>query len=439
MRPARKRVGVAVAFALACGTLAAAEPIPASATTIADAQGCEKATDPIWYETSQKSNLPTLLQQEKSWALTRGAGVTVAIVDSGVNAADPRLAGTLVGGVDLVGGGRPNGGTDIYGHGTVIAGIIAAQASDANTGSQLVGLAPDVKLLSVRVFTNTDQQEIDNGRGASAPRVASGIRWAADHGAQIINVSLSTSYSAPELVDAVAYATARGSLVIASSGNINPATEPALGVEETDTTRPRLPAAAPGAIGVSALTSAGDGSETGVVNTGATVTGAHVSLAAPGQNVLSLSLNTGDCYYAREAPSTSFATAFVSAAAALVAAAHPDETPQQWAYRLEATALRGNADARSDESGWGIVQPYNAIIVDPGPGTRGPAENPFLPDGHVEATPTPDIISIAGADGHVEANMVRTTYIVVGTTGALTLAAVIGAYAAWRRRRRPAS
>lgn len=373
----------------------------------------------------------SILQAESAWSITKGAGVTVAIVDSGVNGADPRLASRMVGGRDLVGGGEPNGGTDLFGHGTAIAGIIAAQPTSA---SALVGLAPGVKIMSMRVYTTTDQEEVENGRGAKPQRVADGIRAAADAGAEIINVALSTPYGSTALEEAVQYATARGSLVVASAGNADTSTDFTIGAVEEQVDGPRLPAAGKGAIGVSAL-SAAEAEGAGLEVTDATVVGPHVDLASPGQQILTTGLNGADCWIDTPAPSTSYATAYVSAAAALVAAAHPRETPEQWSYRLTATALRGNPDDRDDAYGWGIVQPYEAITLVPSAETRGPVPNPFAPTATETAAPVAEGITIAGPDGRHEADVTRTTYVFLATTGVLALASIIGVWAAMRRRR----
>ncbi|MDF2492124.1 MAG: hypothetical protein K0Q58_702 [Microbacterium sp.] len=298
-----------------------------------------------------------LMQSEMAWRETRGAGVTVAVVDSGVNASNPHLADAVVGGVNLVGDGTDGSGlTDTYGHGTAIAGQIASRLID---GSTVEGLAPEARILSVRVFAGVEQQQIEAGIGPSSPRLADGIRWAADQGAQIINVSMSTTQDLQILRDAVAYAEERGSLVVASSGN----RDSELAVEESEQDGPRFPAGSPGALGVAAA-------DLGGVVTESSIHGPHVDVSALGQSIPTASFVGGDCTYAGDVPKTSFATAYVSAAAALVAAAHPDETPAQWAYRLQATAVRADPDARDDEAGWGVVQPFEAIALIPGAGMR---------------------------------------------------------------------
>ncbi|MBZ4488305.1 S8 family serine peptidase [Microbacterium sp. cx-55] len=314
-----------------------------------------------------------LMQSTLAWDETRGEGVTVAVVDSGVNAANPHLRDAVSGGINLVGDGTdPSGLTDTYGHGTAIAGQIAARLID---GSSVEGLAPAARILSVRVFAGVEQQQVEAGLGPSTPRLADGIRWAADQGAQIINVSMSTTQDAAVLRDAVAYATERGSLIIGSSGN----RDSTLAVEENDTDGERYPAGIPGVLGVAAA-------DLGGVVTDASIHGPHVAVSALGQNIMTTSFVGGDCAYAGDTPATSFAAAYVSAAAALVASAHPNETPAQWAYRLEATAVRADPDARDDTSGWGIVQPYEAIALIPGSGIRGPA-SPFVDAPSDEATP----------------------------------------------------
>ncbi len=364
------------------------------------------------------SGMPTFnaMQVASAWDVSRGSGVTVAIVDSGVNGSDPRLQRALLPGINLVNDGTdPNGWTDLYGHGTAIAGQIAARPSDAST---LTGLAPNVKILPVRVYAATDEQTAEAGHGLTTDRLVAGIRAAADAGAQIINVSISNESASDEIDQAVAYATSKGSLVVASAGNV----QGALDVTSGGTTQLRYPAASPGALGVTASSVPGN------TVTDASVHGAHVDIAAPGQSILTLGLNTGDCVYAADAPATSYATGYISAAAALVAAEFPKETPEQWAYRLTATALRGNPDQRSDVSGWGVVQPFQALTMVPGPDTRGPA-SPFF-DTSGEAEPAPPIAVEPPGNQHA-VDLDRVVLIGVCAFGALAL---VGSVVAFRNR-----
>jgi membrane-anchored mycosin MYCP len=409
-----------LALTLAAGVaLAALSPSPARADTpvrtAADQEGCTAST-----RITERVPALDLMQSDLAWAVTRGAGVTVAVVDSGVDAANPHLRDAVAGGINLVGDGTdPSGLTDTHGHGTAIAGQIAARLID---GSSVEGLAPAARILSVRVFAGLDQQQIEAGFGPSSPRLADGIRWAADQGAQIINVSMSTTQDLPVLREAVAYASERGSLVVASSGN----RDSSLAIEESEQDGERFPAGAPGALGVAAA-------DLGGVVTDASIHGPHVAVSALGQSIPTTSYLGGDCTYAGDAPKTSFATAYVSAAAALVAAAHPDETPAQWAYRLEATAVRADPDARDDDAGWGVVQPYEAIALIPGQGVRGPV-SPFGAAGGAGAPPdAPAPVRVVDAPApDAEATVLAVT---VGV-GALILLAAIGAVGVFLARRR---
>ena len=363
-----------------------------------------------------------LLQADAVAPLSTGTGVLVAIVDSGINGSDPRLSPRIAGGVNLVpDGADPRGLTDLDGHGTAIAGLIAAQP---RKDSGVHGLAPDAQLYSVRVYATKENKDADAGLGPSTARTAQGIRVATDAGAQIINVSMSTPYSSAELDSAVAYALSRGSLVVASSGN---ATEADRSFAQDDLgDGPRFPAGSPGAIGVAAATVPG-----GVV-TDDSKHGPHVAIIAPGQSVLTTALNKGDCYFG-EAPASSYATGYASAVAALVASTHPTESPDEWAYRMMATALRASPDERDDRSGWGLVQPFEAITLVPGPDTRGPA-NPFQGGAVPAPAATGQSIVIAASDDQDELDASRVT--IVATVGAALLCVfgVIGVYRATRRR-----
>jgi subtilisin family serine protease len=104
-------------------------------------------------------------------------------------------------------------------------------------------------------------------------------------------------------------------------------------------------------------------------------------------NVLTTSFAAGDCLYASTAPSTSFATGYASAAAALVAQAHPGEGPAGWRYRLEASASRAHPDGRDDRNGWGLIQPYEAITMVADGTVRGPVSPLAKPVAVVEDPP----------------------------------------------------
>jgi type VII secretion-associated serine protease mycosin len=357
----------------------------------------------------------TSLQTTEAWKHSTGRGVTVAVVDSGIDASNVHLAGVVIGGINLVGDGEnAQGLVDQDGHGTAIAGQIAARPVE---GSTVIGIAPSATLLSVRVFAGQDTQSVDAGHGPTAARISEGIRWAADNGAIIINVSLSDFTEGSGLLDAVTYATARGALVVASAGNRG-----TTGFTEDSV---RYPAGYPGVLGVSAT------NEFGVV-TDDSIHGPQVAVAAPGVTVVTAGAGAGDCIYATEAASTSFATGYTSGAAALVASAHPTETPAQWKYRLEATALRANPDARDDVSGWGVIQPLDAITLVPSASTRGP-ESPFADNSGSAVQQADVVVEPRPSDSPFAVTKDAMLYLVVGTT---SVTAVLGVLITYRRFRR---
>ena len=140
-----------------------------------------------------------------AWGVTRGAGIVVAVVDTGVAPA-PDLEGRLLAGWNVLEGSAD--AVDDNGHGTHVAGTIG---ENADNGLAEVGLAPEVSLLPVKVLDAS-------GSGTDAD-VATGIVWAADHGARVLNLSLGGDTSSRLLSDAVRYATAHGVLIVAAAGN----------------------------------------------------------------------------------------------------------------------------------------------------------------------------------------------------------------------------
>lgn len=343
-----------------------------------------------------------------------GQGVTVAVVDSGIDVGNPHLTDAVVGGVNLVGDGeRPDGLSDVHGHGTVIAGEIAARRI---SGSGVVGLAPDADLLSVRVFRSDSEEDRDKGFGPTTERIAAGIRWAADHGARVINVSISMQQDAPELRAAVEYADALGALVVASGGNR--ASTP----DAPDDVR--FPAGYPQALGVTAAAANGRATDD-------SVHGPQVDVSAPGANVLSTATGAGDCQFSEEAPSASFATGYASAAAALVAQAHPSEPAAAWAYRLTATAVRSDPDLRDDVDGWGFIQPIAAIDLLPDASTRGPTSTFF--DTSASAV-RPEGVQIGSAPTESPFALTREATLLVAI-GAAALLGLLATLLLLRRRR----
>lgn len=248
--------------------------------------------------------------------------------------------------------------------------------------------------------------------------MAAGIRHAVENGARIVNVSLSSTTDDPELRAAVAAAAERGALVVASAGNRN--------TTQATQDSPRYPAAYPGVLGVAAV----DADDR---VTDDSIHGAHVDVAAPGTDVLTTFHAAGDCVLGG-AVSPSFATAYVSAAAALVAEAYPAETPDQWAHRLMATASRTQAGERDDLVGWGVVRPAEALtFVDDGtvPGPASPLHEP------VEVPrPDPEPVDLSSREDVLGGAQEASSWWLLGAAVAV-VGAVLAAQLRRRVRRRP--
>jgi serine protease len=271
----------------------------------------------------------TALQAAAVWADQSGAGSVVAVVDTGVAATHPDLSGLVLPGLDLV-GRCGSGQADGHGHGTHVAGIIAARAGNA---VGVAGLAQGTKILPVRALGN-------DGSGSDVD-VASGIAWAAEHDADVINLSLGSPDRSDAEQAAIDYAYSRGVLVVAAAGNDGGAGDP-----------PNYPGALDHVLAVGAV----DPSSSAPVFSNR---GRYVALAAPGVNVLSTVPPNG--YLAMDG--TSMAAPFVSATAALMRAANPALTPAQLTALLESTALDLWTPGRDDVTGYGQVRPVAAVAA----------------------------------------------------------------------------
>lgn len=403
--------GVAVGDAVATGSAVTG----VSSTPSVDAgQQCTPGDRVL---VSGASYLVDRLGLEKAWALSRGQGVTVAVVDSGVEAGNVHLADALVPGVSTFGDGSAAADDDLFGHGTAIAGLIAARAVD---GSGVVGIAPEAQIMPVRAFEAApeDGQSSRELAAPSAGSVTAGIRWAADHGAQIINVSLSDDQSADLYAEAVAYAHTRGSLVIASAGNRNTANSNSPDPEHF------YPGELAGALAVSAVL------KDGTWDPDSSYVGEHVDIAAPGQSMPSAYISGGDCVFNGDSASSSYATAVISGAAALVAARYPDETPDQWAFRLLQSAMRVAPAQPSDTVGWGEVRPAEALaLIDDGtlPGPPSPL--------HPAADPEPEDSRIISIEPDADPLDPARAIVGWGLGGAATISAIMLLLARARARR----
>lgn len=307
----------------------------------------------------------------RSWSLATGQGVTVAVVDSGVEDGNAHLEDAVLPGKSFVPGDDDSTGrTDVWAHGTAIAGIIAARPV---TDSAVVGMAPNAKILPVRVFVQEAVEgstPVPEGQRPDTARMADGIRWAAEQGADVINVSMSTSANDAGLRSAVRFAVSRDAVIVASAGNR---------VAEGERDGLRYPAALPGVIGVAA-------SDESDQVTDFSISGPQVDAHAPGQNILTTFLGNGDCLIGTDHPYSSYAAGYVSALAALLRERYPDASAEEIAYRIMASADRPRRDERDDVRGWGMISPYEALTMTIDTTRPGPP----VPGAETQQTPAVD-------------------------------------------------
>jgi type VII secretion-associated serine protease mycosin len=283
------------------------------------------------------------MHTQEAWQTTRGEGITVAVLDTGVEADHPDLAGNVLTGTDLVGFGAGEGDRSWAQHGTAMASIIAGHGHGPGDADGVMGIAPEAKILPVRVILEDGDPARGRARKTRGNALAQGIRWAADHGADVINLSLGDDSASahPERAEdeAVQYALKKGAVVVASAGN---------GGEKGD--HISYPAAYPGVIAATAVDRYGTRASFSTRRWYATVSapGVDVVIAYPDHR-----------YY--EGWGTSAASAFVSGAVALVKAAHPGLTPAQIKKLLEDTARDAPSGGRDDSRGFGFVDPAAAI------------------------------------------------------------------------------
>ncbi|MFF5176665.1 type VII secretion-associated serine protease mycosin [Micromonospora sp. NPDC000316] len=267
--------------------------------------------------------------------LTSGDGVTVAVVDSGVDRVHAQLAGRVLAGTDLLDPGG-DGGRDCAGHGTGVASIIAATS---RPGIAFHGLAPGARILPVRVSEQQVVQGRESGRTVSADEFARAIRWAVDHDADVVNLSVVLYVDDPQVRSAVRYAVDRDVVLVAAAGNLHDSGDP----------RP-FPAAYDGVLGVGAI--GADGTRAAFSQIGA-----YVDLVAPGSDVLVAAPGQGH----QRVEGTSYAVPFVAATAALLRSYRPELTAAQVVERIVATADPAPGSGDSGGYGAGVLNPYRAV------------------------------------------------------------------------------
>ncbi|MEZ0091278.1 type VII secretion-associated serine protease mycosin [Streptacidiphilus sp. EB129] len=343
----RALLHAAAALSAASALLAGTSPVATADTPITSVRALE------WW-------LDSMHAPDQIWKLSTGKGVTVAVIDSGVDANHPDLVGKVLPGQNFsaLSGGAD---TDADGHGTGMASFIVGSGRGFG-GKGMYGLAPDATILPLRVVGKGSTE--DAFAADLAAQLTSAIRAAADSDARIISISMGQQENEANVHAAVDYALGKGKLVIAAVGNDGQHGDPV-----------EYPAAFPGVVGVAATGQDGR-------TTAESEHGAQVAFTAPGDNMYRACVGpSGYCW----AHGTSDATALTSASAALVWSVHPDWTANQVIRVLIDTASSGgNPGARDPYFGFGIVRPREALA---NPGDPGAADvNPLLP---AAATPSP--------------------------------------------------
>lgn len=299
------------------------------------------------------------------WKVSTGKGISVAVVDTGVNPNTNSLKGQVLPGVDVT--GSTGDETDDYtGHGTSMAELIAGTGS----GGGIKGVAPGAKIIPIRtVLLGIGKKGEEQGDTS-----AKAIRAAADSDAKIISMSFETFSAFDGGLEAVQYAESKGKLLIAGVGNSADIAKNYIG----------YPAKYPGVVGVSAINENGEVAKF-------SQDGAYVDLASPGVDVPTWCDKTFKSY-CPQSNGTSQATAITSGAAALIWSAHPKWTANQVLRVMIDTAGRDwPKSTPSRYLGYGTIRPAQVLLKGkgvPGAADVDPVTNKKTPGLSVGASPS---------------------------------------------------
>ncbi|TFD82247.1 peptidase S8 [Cryobacterium sp. Sr8] len=306
----------------------------------------------------------------QAWATSKGAGVKVAIIDTGVAGGVADLAGAVVGGTDVSGLGTPNGQTPVgegSEHGTLVASLLAGRGTGTDAG--IIGVAPEASILSVSLAFGSSGATVSND-----DQIAEGIRWAVDNGASVINMSLTrNTLDWPESWDsAFLYAFEHDVVVVAAAGN-----------RGSGTTEVGAPATIPGVLAVAGVnrnkTASFDASSQGIT----------ISVAAPSEKLVGAVPAGGYVQWS----GTSAAAPIVSGLVALVRSAYPELDAAGVMNRIIATADPNGREVPSPIYGNGLINAAAAVTATV-PAAAGPTPTALLKDWihlhrRADTTPTP--------------------------------------------------
>ncbi|PRX20289.1 type VII secretion-associated serine protease mycosin [Actinoplanes italicus] len=301
------------------------------------------------------------LNLTEAWNYADGSGVTVAVIDSGVDAHHVDLEGQVLTGIDLVDRKTDSGESDPVGHGTSVSAIIAGKSDDQ---AGVVGIAPRAKILPVRVLDEDNKYD-------DSLIVAKGVRWAVDNGAKVINLSLGGSGSSPTLAAAIDYAFAKDVVVIACTGNAT-----GTSTQKSSNVGVWYPAREPGVIAVGGTERDGQGLWSGSIR------GKETVVTAPATDLV----GARPLGYWR-IQGTSFAAPMVSATAALIRSRWPDMSAGEVINRIIRTADDRGEPGRDPEFGYGLINPVAALTADV----------PFVTGNPLDNTPSPGVARFGSA------------------------------------------
>lgn len=275
-----------------------------------------------------------------AWATTQGAGVTIAIIDTGIDSSVRDLAGAVVGGADFSGFGASNGqqpvGSDGSEHATMVASLAAGRGTGSTSG--VIGSAPAASLLSLSIGFDDDTDGSDR-------QIAEAVRWAVDNGADVINMSLTrNTLEWPESWDdAFLYAMEHDVVVVAAAGN-----------RGSGTVEVGAPATMPGVLTVSGV------DENGSASWDASSQGITIGVAAPSEQLVGVI--PGGQYVTWSG--TSGATPIVAGIVALVRASHPELDAANVINRIVASARDVGPAGADFTYGFGLVDAAAAVGAD---------------------------------------------------------------------------
>ena len=277
---------------------------------------------------------------DTAWKTTRGAGVTIAIIDTGIAKGPAEFEGAVTDGTDVSGIGSEDGRTPLgpldSDHGSRVASLAAGRPNADGTG--MIGVAPEAKLLSISL-----------GFGTTAPvpfaqQVADAMRWAVDHGAKVINLSFTTNTLEWDRSwdDAFLYAFQHDVVVVVAAGN-----------RGSGTAMVGAPATIPGVLAVGGV------DQRGVASRAASTQGISIAVSAPSESLLGIDANgTVETWNG-----TSGAAPIVAGVVALVRAAHPDMDANNVINQIIQTARPApQATAHPDPLyGYGLIDAAGAV------------------------------------------------------------------------------